>query len=160
MDKASKILIACLSALILVLVAKVNYVSYKAGKTVVAYYIPKGYAGWVTIRYNIKGAPPIPFTRAGVGGMYKIMVPKSGIVETSSPLYEEWHRTKYYRYDEKGAESFHAGYFGGLSSGKHIDRTWMSSGVYNSSFLHFYIFNKPVPLSQQPPEPAGKHIIK
>lgn len=151
MTKQARVLLLVLGVLIITWAVKVNYQERKARQTIVAYYIPRGYKGWVTIRYNVEGAPAIPFTPRDAGGTFKIMVPPSGVVQTSSPLYEDWHVTKYYWHDKKGDELFLEGGYGINPPVKESLKTWISSGAYNEFYLQFYVFPKPVPLRTQPP---------
>lgn len=58
------------------------------------YYIPKGYSGWVTIKYEKPGAPPLPEK----DGALEYWIPSNGILETSSKLVEGWSRDEHYWY--------------------------------------------------------------
>lgn len=160
MTNISKVLLSVFVLLVIAWIVNVNYSGKKAKQTIVAYYIPSGYTGWVTIKYNIKDAPPIPFKPKGIGGTFKVALPESGILETSSPLYLQRHLTKYYRYDKQGERLFQNGAYNGLQSGKKIDKSWISSGTYNEDYLQFYVFKKPESVWKQPSEPATNESEK
>lgn len=55
-------------------------------------YLPNGFSGWVTIRYEKAGAPPLDVKN----GHYIIHVNDSGIVETSTRLQTGWGRDDFY----------------------------------------------------------------
>ena len=59
------------------------------------YYVPKDYEGWVTIRFEIENAPPLP----KVDGEYELYIPNSGTLETSTRLKYGWGRQEYYFWD-------------------------------------------------------------
>jgi hypothetical protein len=82
------------------------------------YLVPSGYVGWVTIEYDVKGAPPI--ARNGKYLLFKI--PKSGRLKTSSPVDigwankndSGWTMDEYFFYDAGGLkERIHEQYDGG-----------------------------------------------
>ena len=77
-------------------VAVFNYRAYKASKTFVEYHVPKGYRGWVAIRYGVSSAAPLPFAADFIGGTYTVTIPSSGYLETSSPMYPGFHQERYY----------------------------------------------------------------
>lgn len=83
----------------------INYTDYKSSQTIFEYYLPKGFTGWTNIKCGVKSAPAIPVKANGIGGRHIIIFPASGRLETSS-LLEEWHRSKYFWYDEKDTISF------------------------------------------------------
>lgn len=56
------------------------------------YFIPKGYSGWVTIKYEKEGAPALQ----DVDGSLEVRIPSSGVLETSSPLTSGWARDDFY----------------------------------------------------------------
>jgi hypothetical protein len=63
-----------------------------------SYLIPaKMEARWVTIEYNNPTCPPLDESIFG----RQFIIPESGFLCTSSPMYTGWHRTKYYLVDEK-----------------------------------------------------------
>lgn len=64
------------------------------------YYLPKGFYGWVTVKYEKPGAPELDYKN----GAYQIYVPVSGIVETSTKLESGWGRDEHYWWDGKTAE--------------------------------------------------------
>src|SRR5882724_6039706 len=51
---------------------------------------------WITIEYNNPNCPPLEKSIFGTN----FVIPKSGFLCTSSPMYKGWHRTKYYLIDE------------------------------------------------------------
>ena len=104
----NKVSVIVNSAGILVLVgyvALINYNDYKSSKTIYQYYLPKNYSGWVFIKENSKTAWPVPVKPNSIGGIYNIIIPATGIVETSSNL-NDWHLTKYFWYTEKDTVEF------------------------------------------------------
>jgi hypothetical protein len=46
------------------------------------YYIPKGFHGWVTIKFEKEGAPPLKYEDRA----YHLYIPESGTLETSTKL--------------------------------------------------------------------------
>lgn len=62
------------------------------------YYIPEGYSGWVTIKYEKPDAPALPVE----DGTQILRIPRSGILETSSELDEGWSRDEHYWYGPNG----------------------------------------------------------
>src|SRR5688500_17452886 len=63
------------------------------------YQVPTAFTGWITIRYGVPGAPPLPFD----AGTYTFRIPASGILETSSPRFNGRHTARYFRADRGGA---------------------------------------------------------
>ncbi|MFM2376096.1 MAG: hypothetical protein RLZZ165_1193 [Bacteroidota bacterium] len=57
------------------------------------YYLPTGFSGWVTVKFEKPHAPPIP----EMDGVLVFRVPVSGILETSSRLKTGWSRDEFYR---------------------------------------------------------------
>ena len=56
------------------------------------YYIPDGFEGWVTVKYESKDAPQLPEE----DGALQLNIPASGILETSN-LYEDgWGRDEFF----------------------------------------------------------------
>lgn len=66
----------------------------------VKYLIPADYTGWVRIRYQMPGAPPLP----RVGNWVICRFPKSGVIVTSSKLEEGWASDAYVYYWSDGRE--------------------------------------------------------
>lgn len=60
------------------------------------YYIPEGFSGWVTIRYEKPDAPALEEK----DGVLMIWVPENGIVETSSKLVNGWARDEHFWYGD------------------------------------------------------------
>ncbi len=64
------------------------------------YYIPKGYYGWVTVKYEKEGKPALK----EIDGAWELRIPPSGILETSSPIGSGWARDEFFwtdgTYDE------------------------------------------------------------
>lgn len=56
------------------------------------YFIPKGYEGWVTVKYEKEGAPPLP----EVDGAYELIIPSNGLLETSTAFRDGWSRDTYF----------------------------------------------------------------
>ena len=65
------------------------------------YIIPQGYKGWVTIRYNFPGSPPLP----EVDGFYQLQIPDSGYLFTSTPLEKGWGKDEFYWQSPSGLVS-------------------------------------------------------
>ncbi|MBX7242997.1 MAG: hypothetical protein K1X92_14740 [Bacteroidia bacterium] len=59
------------------------------------FYIPEGFTGWVTIRYDIPGIPPLPEKE----GALQLVIPKNGILNTSTAFEDGWSRDRFFRYD-------------------------------------------------------------
>lgn len=56
------------------------------------FYLPPGYEGWVTIRYEVADAPPLGYQ----DGNLQIVIPANGVVETSSRLTVGWRKDSYF----------------------------------------------------------------
>ena len=56
------------------------------------YFIPEGYAGWVTVRFEKAGTPALPL----VDGVVEYHIPSTGILETSSKLETGWSRDEFF----------------------------------------------------------------
>lgn len=56
------------------------------------YYLPEGYEGWVTIRYRVPGADPLPVK----DGRLQFAISDSGYLETSDELVVGWRRDHYH----------------------------------------------------------------
>lgn len=56
------------------------------------YYIPDGYSGWVTIKYEKENAPALK----EVDGVWELRIPPSGVLETSSELSSGWARDEFF----------------------------------------------------------------
>ncbi|MDX2284249.1 MAG: hypothetical protein NW241_08805 [Bacteroidia bacterium] len=59
------------------------------------FYLPRTYAGWVKIRYNVPGAPPLPERE----GVQQLVIPDSGFLETSTRLEVGWRRDRFFWQD-------------------------------------------------------------
>ncbi|GAB4407098.1 MAG: hypothetical protein OHK0039_09290 [Bacteroidia bacterium] len=62
------------------------------------FYIPQDYAGWISVRYGVPGAPALPLT----DGVQQLHISDSGYLETSTPLKVGWRRDRYFWYDSTG----------------------------------------------------------
>ncbi len=130
--------------ILVVYITAINYNDFKSSKTIYEYYLPKGYTGWVFIKENSNGAPPIKTIKNSIGGRYIIIIPSSGRIETSSS-FNKTHHTKYFWYNEKDTVEFKA------ESGIWADSTYKSiihcsgySGLENNEgYNHFYVADKP-----------------
>lgn len=58
----------------------------------IAYELPINYTGWVTVKYEKPGAPPLKES----DGYYKIKISENGFAETSSKIEDGWAEDKYY----------------------------------------------------------------
>lgn len=56
------------------------------------FYIPEGYEGWVTVKYESEGAAPIPEE----DGTLIFRIPENGILETSSEFEDGWARDEFF----------------------------------------------------------------
>lgn len=56
------------------------------------YIIPCGYTGWVTARYNVPTAPPLPVEE----GYYTIKLPASGRIDTSSQVENGFGKDRFF----------------------------------------------------------------
>ena len=56
------------------------------------FYIPEGYEGWVTVKYESEGAPALPEE----DGTLIFRIPESGVLETSSAFEDGWARDEYF----------------------------------------------------------------
>ena len=93
-------------AILISFIVIINYSDYKSSKTVYEYYLPKDFSGWAMIKENRKNSPPIKMIPDSPGGRYLIVFPDSGIISTSSS-FNDWHTSKYFRYDERDTIQFH-----------------------------------------------------
>jgi hypothetical protein len=64
-------------------------------RTPISYELPKKYVGWVTIKYEKPGAPPLE----KIEGKYHIKINENGIAETSSKVEDGMAEDEYYRMD-------------------------------------------------------------
>ncbi|RPI18307.1 MAG: hypothetical protein EHM58_06170 [Ignavibacteriae bacterium] len=64
-------------------------------RTPISYELPKGYTGWVTVRYEKKNAPALEKEQ----GKYHIKISPDGFAETSSPVENGWAEDEYYWMD-------------------------------------------------------------
>lgn len=64
------------------------------------FFIPKGYEGWVTIKYEKPDAPALP----EVDGILQVKIPSSGILETSDRYKDGWSRDMYFWSGNGGGE--------------------------------------------------------
>ncbi len=121
-------------------IIQINYNDYKSSKTVYQYYLPKGYCGWVIIKTKDKNANPIPVTGNSIGGIYKIIIPLTGKIETSDALVD-WHKTEYFWYTEKDTVSFipESGTWGNADYKSLIH----CEGASSENYQHFYLSDKP-----------------
>lgn len=62
------------------------------------YIIPPGYVGWIRVKYSSAGAPPLPLE----DGYLLLVIPKSGVLKTSSPMGDGWGTDEYYQLDKQG----------------------------------------------------------
>ncbi len=62
------------------------------------FYIPKGFSGWINIRYNVPGAPILPHKE----GALQIRIPADGNLTTASPFEDGWSRDRFFWYDSSG----------------------------------------------------------
>ena len=58
------------------------------------FYLPEGYKGWVTVRFEKPGAPALP---EDAGGGLRFEIPATGIFETSSKYKEGWAQDEYFQ---------------------------------------------------------------
>jgi hypothetical protein len=61
----------------------------------ISYELPKGYTGWVTVKYEKQNAPSLE----RIGGRYIIKISNDGFAETSSRLEEGWAADEYFWQD-------------------------------------------------------------
>ncbi len=79
----------------------------KSSNTYCEYYLPKEFNGWVLIKYGKQNSPPLKIYENGIlGQRFQIIIPEDGRLVTSTPLYEDWHKTRYFFYDEKDTTEF------------------------------------------------------
>ncbi len=78
--------------LLIFTVSMVFLCSCRKTRTPVSYELPNGYSGWVTIRFEKPGAPPLEFA----DGRYKIKISENGFAETSSGIEDGWAEDRYY----------------------------------------------------------------
>lgn len=57
------------------------------------YFLPEDFEGWVTIRFEREGSPPLEEK----DGVLQVYIPESGILETSSELETGWARDAFFR---------------------------------------------------------------
>jgi Family of unknown function (DUF6843) len=61
----------------------------------ISYELPKGYTGWVTVKYEKPDAPPLE----RIGKRFIIKISNNGFAETSSRLEEGWAEDEYFWLD-------------------------------------------------------------
>lgn len=59
------------------------------------FYLPKGHEGWITVRYFVPNAQPIPMKE----GVQQISISEEGYAETSDLLEVGWRRDRYFWVD-------------------------------------------------------------
>ncbi len=64
------------------------------------FYVPEGIEGWVTVKYESEGAPPLPVE----DGTFIFRIPESGILETSSEFEDGWARDEFFWVKKDGTE--------------------------------------------------------
>ncbi|MEM0999120.1 MAG: hypothetical protein AAGN35_18830 [Bacteroidota bacterium] len=57
------------------------------------YHLPEKFSGWVTIRFETEGAPPLEEK----DGVYHLYIPESGVLETSTRFQTGWARDAFFR---------------------------------------------------------------
>ena len=77
---------------ILIFVSVFCFSSCEKRRTPVAYQLPESYTGWVTVKFEKPGAPPLKEE----DGFYHIKISDSGYAETSSIIEEGWAEDKFY----------------------------------------------------------------
>ena len=65
------------------------------------YFIPEGFSGWVTVRFEKPGMPELPKN----DGATEYHIPATGILETSSKLASGWSRDAFFREGPSGIQS-------------------------------------------------------
>jgi len=125
--------------ILLFFIIEINYSDYRSSKTIYAYYLPKGFTGWVIIKTKSPDAKPIPVLSDFPGGTYRILIPSSGKLETSDAL-EDWHRTKYFWYDEKDTLAFEPE---SGSDGRAYKSLIHCQGSAGQTIQHFYVSGIP-----------------
>ena len=79
----------------------------RSSNTYCEYYLPKEFNGWVLIKYGKQNSPPLKIYKNGLFEQrFQMIIPADGRLVTSTPLYEDWHRTRYFFYDEKDTTEF------------------------------------------------------
>lgn len=63
-------------------------------------YLPDGYVGWVRIEYGVQSAPKLPRDFLGPWEYHRF--PPSGLLQTSSELYDGAASANYFYYSENG----------------------------------------------------------
>jgi len=56
------------------------------------FFIPETYEGWVTIHYEVPGAPPLE----EFSGVQRVVIPDSGVLETSTKLEVGWRKDQFF----------------------------------------------------------------
>lgn len=90
---SNKILLVCGASALLLFFSYVIYMKRSPRH----YIVPKSFTGWVTIKYEKEGAAPLPEK----DGAYEVVIPASGILETSSSLIQGWARDEFF-WDSNG----------------------------------------------------------
>jgi hypothetical protein len=65
------------------------------------FYLPRDYAGWVMVCYEVPDAPPLPVKDE----VQQLIIPANGILETSSKLEIGWRRDRYFWQEDDGTLS-------------------------------------------------------
>ncbi len=61
--------------------------------------VPSGVTGWITVKYGVAGAPPLPVIR----GAWIFPIPLDGFLETSTARPAGRHTSRYFRTERGGA---------------------------------------------------------
>ncbi len=59
------------------------------------FYIPEGFSGWITIRYDVPNAKALTEKE----GAFQIFIPKDGNLITSTHFEDGWSKDRFFRYD-------------------------------------------------------------
>ncbi len=81
----------------------VNDRALRSRNTLFEYHVPGGFSGWITIKYGVPGAPPLPFVSNQIVGTYTLRIPSSGTLETSSPVPGARPTGRYFRSERGGS---------------------------------------------------------
>lgn len=74
--------------------------TYADNRRAIAFGVPQGYVGWIRVKFNIKGAAPLPVRN----GCYIARIPANGLLRTSTVEGEGWGSDSFYYVTKSGNE--------------------------------------------------------
>ena len=87
--------------LLIAMICMVSGCSYLDTRRSIDFVVPKGYVGWIRVKYNVFGTQPLPIRN----GRYAARIPANGLLKTSTLEEEGWGRDQFYFINKSGQET-------------------------------------------------------